>query len=367
MNKVKSAILVIDDDEKSLKGLSALLKNLLPDVVVNSWQPTEKDASPAEAFEKHLGNNTELVVTDYDLTTTVKGLFGLSVVGWCQHRTIPVGEFARINVDALPKEPSLFELRVPTDEEEAAKFIANTFEGFREVRTSIERNPTLISEGRSLSAVLSVLLERPHLESQFAAYMSRLGSTNSALLEILKSFANRKDKQNDDEKLKLLTYVLGHVLVNSVLKYPGPILSEEVLCAYLTTEGEAIDAVKNCFEEARYKGPFGQVGHLYWRDEVDVILDDLATTIENIDEEVFDSFGEYNRYIIESALKIDLPPHQCDRCKGRKGGFWCPFTKRPICERADCSVPASSWIPSGAQLCRVERDYYDEWAPLLGL
>ena len=167
----------------------------------------------------------------------------------------------------------------------------------------------------------------------------------------------------DQEKTRLLAYVLGHVLLNAVLKYPGPILSGEVLCAYLATAPNEIDPLTDLFKEARYEGPFRNDASLFWRDDVDSILDRLAVDIA---EDHFESFGDFNRGVAETALNRKLVPHSCRRCKGVKGGFWCPFTTRPVCERADCSIPASSWIPSGAQLCRVERDFYDEWAPILG-
>ena len=57
-----------------------------------------------------------------------------------------------------------------------------------------------------------------------------------------------------------------------------------------------------------------------------------------------------------------------DGCGGTKGGFSCPFTRRAVCERVDCSSTASSWVPSGAYACRVERDSLrGERAPILGL
>lgn len=358
-------LLLIDDNAENLETLRQRLVALMPPAEVNirAWVPTENDGPPAEAFEARVDDHTALVITDYDLTTSVKGLFGLSIVGWCQKKSIPVGDFSRGNVAALPKEPNLFELRVPTDDEHGAAFVVSTFRGFRSLRSGIEEAPALLTERRSLAAVLASLLGRPRLESQFAAYMSRLDAANSALLQQLRNFAG-EEQPADADKIRLLTYVLGHVLCNAILKYPGPILSRHSLCAYIaTTLGEA-DAIEPLFQDAHYSGPFS-AGHSYfWRGDVDRILDGLGG--EPDDTEVA-SFADLNRRIVEAALGRALAAHDCDRCGGLKGGFWCPFTMRPVCERADCSVPSSSWIPAGAQLCRVERDFYDEWAPLLGL
>ena len=108
----------------------------------------------------------------------------------------------------------------------------------------MDTNPEILSEQRSLAAVLAILLDSPHSESLFAAYMTELGASNSALLQIIKRFVDEKDLSIDKYKERILTYVLGHVLVNAVLKYPGPIISLDVLCAYLattTSEGERLD------------------------------------------------------------------------------------------------------------------------------
>lgn len=365
MSANKSSLLLIDDNRANLQALLERLKILLDpsEVELRTWTPNDADGPPAEAFEARVDEDTALVITDYDLTTTVRGLFGFSIVGWCQKRSIPVGDFSRGNVTALPQEPNLFELRVPSDDENDAKFIATVFRGFQSLRAGIEGTPALLTERRSLASVLASLLKRPRLESQFAAYMSRLGAANSALLQQLRDFAEDKEPNNAD-KIRLLTYVLGHVLTNAIIKYPGPILSSKALCAYVATQSQESSFIEPIFESARYRGPFSEGQNLFWREEVDEVLDGLS---DSDGGEQFDTFADFNRRVVENVLKRPLAIHDCSRCSGIKGGFWCPFTFRPVCERSDCSVPSSSWIPAGAQLSRVERDFYDEWAPLLGL
>jgi len=304
-----------------------------------------------------------LVATDYDLTSTVRGLFGVTIVAWCQQRFIPVGDFSRGNVAALPKEPNLFELRIPTNEAEAARFIVSTFNGFLEIKRGLLDDPDIISSRLSLAAVLASILSRPELESQFTLYMSRLGASNSSLLDQLKLFAGAAQPLVWD-KIRLLCYVLGHVLLNAILKYPGPILSEKALCGYVATSEDEAENLFKIFETARFEGPFGHYARYYWRDGVDNKIDELGLAL---DGDQFETFADFNRGAVERALGRKLDNHDCARCGGVKGGFLCPFTQRPVCLQSDCSVAASSWIPQGAQLCRVERDFYDEWAPLLGL
>lgn len=363
--KYKPSILLIDDNEIVLRGLHDKLSELLPatEVEIRTWTPTTADNDLSAVFESKVDNDTVLVVTDYDLTTSVKGLFGLSFVGWCQNKSIPVGDFSRGNIAALPKEPNLFEFRVPPNDIDGARFIASTFRGFQAIRKAIAGDPEILSARRSLAAVLATLLGREHLDSQFALYMSRLAAANSALVQRLRDFAGPQ-VPDDSDKIQLLTYLLGHVLLNAILKFPGPILSDKSLCAYMATSVEEFEHIAPIFAEASYDGPFSEVGQYFWREDVDVILDKIGAEIAGED---FDTFADYNRRAVETVLGRPLRLHGCERCGGKGGGFLCPFTQRPVCQRPDCSVPASSWIPQGAQLSRVERDFYDEWAPLLGL
>lgn len=362
----RDAILMIDDNEEVLSGLVGALAPLLAndDVDINTWQPSDADGEPQAAFEARLEGRTILVVTDYDLTTRgLRGLFGVSIVAWSQAAAIPVGDFSRGLKKVLPKEPNLFELRVPPTDVEGAEFIAAMYRGFRDIRTVLQANVDLLEEKRSPAAVLAALLGRPHLESQLAQYITRLGAANSTLVERLRALVD--DDISDPSALEpLMSYILGHVVANAVLKFPGPILSSDALAAYCATSSAEADELAGLFENALFGGPFSGKGRYYWRDGIDAILSDLAG---DMFPEAEESFGDYNRRLVEAKIGRPLAVHGCERCGGRKGGFWCPFTLRPVCERGECSVPSSSWIPAGAQLARVEREFYDELAPLLGL
>lgn len=358
------SVLLVDDVAEHLEGLADALAAPLRGhgISIRKWRPTESDGNPQQKFESLVDAETLLVVTDYDLTGGVRGLFGLTIVGWCQKAMIPVGDFSRGNINNLPKEPNLFEFRVPPNNAEAATFITTTATGFKELRAALN-NDGALQEKRSLASVLAAILRRPEIEVQFAQYMSRLGASNTALIQRLREFEGAAEPSAID-KMALLNYVLGHVLFNSILKYPGPILSDHALCALLATEYSEADALSGVFAGAKYTGPFSQSKHFFWRDQVEAIADGIAV---KLDEDKFDTSAELYRAALEAHLGRALAKHKCDRCSGTLGGFICPFTARVVCIRPDCSVSASSWIPQGAQLCRVEKSFYDEWAPLLGL
>ena len=365
MNALGPAILLIDDQQDKLQSLAEEVQSAVGAKKVGKWYPGG-DEDPSAVFKRMAGEDTALVVTDYDLTTAMKGLFGYSVVAWCRNRFIPVGDFSRGHRDELPEEPDLFKLRVPRDEADAVGYIVRMYDGFQRIRDAIEKDPSMLSDGRSPAEVLAALLDRPNQESQFGPYLSRPGLFNASLLDTLAAGGYGKGGATEAEKKRLLTYILGHMLVNAVLKYPGPILAEAPLCAYVAASTKDIDKVSELFKGARYRGPFDSGTRFFWRDDVDAAIEKLAEKLA-VDDSEYGSFGDYHRAVVDKALDGSLAPHGCERCDGVKGGFWCPLTKRAVCERVDCSSTASSWVPSGASASRVERAFFDEWSPILGL
>ena len=367
------SILLVDDTADYLEKLATALKSSLRqrNVSIRTWQPGHEDADLLRKFESLVDEKTVMVATDYDLTSEgMRGFFGSTIVGWCQRRFIPVGDFSRANSTALTKEPDLFELRIPSDDIEGARFITTVFNGFSDIRDAFDKNETLLESTSSLSAVLSGILCRPQLDSHFALYMLRFGMNQSAIVDYVRPSTENKE-QKQPELTRIVSYLLGHVLLNSILRFPGPILSEGALCAYLATTTEETEDLKFMFKDATYDGPFGEDGNYFWREKVDEILDnfDLQNNAQETESQEVETFGDYNRKIAEVGLKRPLKNHECKRkrCNGFKGGFLCPFTQRTVCERADCSVSSSIWISQGADLCRIEREFFDEWAPILGL
>ena len=358
-------ILLIDDQRDKLLSLAGLIRDNVNGTEVREWCPSE-DEDPSLAFKQMVSDRTLLVVTEYDLTAAVRGLFGHSVVAWCRDRFIPVGDFSRGHLGVLSKEPDLFELRVPREEAKAVAYVARMFEGFKRIQEGLEQGPSLLIDGRSPAHVLAMLLGRNNLESRFSPYLSSPGSFNSSLLDALTGGEHGIGVATKANKTRLLVYILGHVLVNAILKYPGPILAEGPLCAYLAVSSEDFNKVAGLFDGARYTGPFYGGERLFWRDDVDEVVEELAGKF-NIEDSQNASFGDYHRAVIGKALGGSIAKHGCDRCDGVKGGFWCPFTKRSVCERSDCSSTASSWVPTGADACRVERVFFEAWSPILGL
>ncbi len=357
------SILLVDDDRELLGELQARMSGQLPlDMEIRTWVPSKTDTDARAVFEQHIDQDTTFVVTDYDLTRQgPTGLFGTSIVTWCQKRGIPVADFSRGDPGALPKAPDLFEIRVPTDDTDAAaRFVVAVAQGFSSIAEAIRGNDELLGK-RSPSAALAAMLGVPEDDGQFALYGVRLGAASGALADQIIDIHD----PSHDRKVRLLAYITGHLLLNAVLRFPGPIVSVRALKGYLgTDEADAAD-VTQLFATAAYTGPFARLDSFFWVTRVDEVLDELRRNLpENIEAE---TDGEIRRLALERALNRELRRHGCPRCQGRNGGFWCPLTSRTVCLRDDCSVGSNSWIPAGATVCRIEREFFEEWAPILGL
>ncbi|MDP4027168.1 hypothetical protein Q8W71_31815 [Methylobacterium sp. NEAU 140] len=352
-------ILLVDDDENQLKTLAAEVTAALDGEVagsVTTWLPDRTDDVERQFSE--LAQGATLVVTDYDLTRGQSGFFGVSIVAWCQRAAIPVGDYSRGNATNLPAPPNLFGFRFPPETDEAAREIKAVYGGFREIDRALEDRPSLL-EMPSPASMLADMLGHPSAVTQFSLYMPPIGAYGG-LADRLRA---TRGQSAGKERRVLWTYVLGHVLFNFIMRYPGPILDVHALCSYLAVSDDEADRIKPLFDGAQYEGPFSTLRPSFWRDRIDDMVETWALESE------LDYTGHlpsYRRALVEEKLGAALGRYPCPRCEGDRGGFRCPFTKATVCERDDCSVGSSGWIPQGADLSRVERTFFDETSPMLG-
>lgn len=349
-------ILVVDDEGDRLSQLAdALQSELGGEAMIKRWQPAGGE-DPLARFEAELTEDLRLVATDQDLTKGGSGLLGSSIASWAQDRYLPVCNFSRQQQRRLPRERNFFELRVPPQggEQERAAFIARVFRGFGSLREHIAAAESGVPMAQLLAGAMGV----PRLADELAPFLTSVGFANTSLMQSLHA---TEGPPTGRARIDFIAFLLGHTLLNAVLEFPGPVLSRTALAAYCATAGEDSASLASLFLEAEYTGPFCQPGTYFIRRAVDARIDELAAGV-TVDAPEFD---QYNRAAIGSAL-VELHSHACPRCSGTRGGYWCPFTDRAVCNRDDCSVLATTWIPKGASLCRVEKEYYDEWSPLLG-
>lgn len=357
-------ILLIDDQQAVLDELRDRIRAELPEheARIEAWLPRgETEPDPLSALKEKVGNDTVLVVTDWDLTISKAGVYGDTLVAWCKRQAIPAALYSRGDIRDPTEKPDLFEVKIPRGEKDGWH-IAQVYRGFEGLATAIDQvvwqHPT-----RGPATVLANILGEPDLEHEFAQYALQLGDASGALTtRVMKTApANAHPARPSDVEIRrVLTYVLGHLLLNSVFAYPGPLLPMPALCGYVGTTAAEVEALAEVFADASYTGPFSSLKRIYWRYRVDEIIErNLAPGVES---EVYN----IRRNAVEHAIGRPLALHECERCGGINGGFYCPFTKRPVCERADCSEGSNSWLPLGATACRIEMDFFEEWAPVLG-
>lgn len=356
-------IILIDDDPAVLTNLGERVREELSEgeAFIEEWNPSNDDQSAIDELPGRVGDDTILLVTDYDLSRSKALVYGDSIIKWCQRNTVPAALYSRGDIGSPTHIPDLFELKVPR--EERGRHIVELYRGFSMLARNIN-GIDAVENVRGLAGILARVLGEPNLEHEFAQYSMQLGEATGALTErVMRTAPDDADPErpSTQEIKRVLTYVLGHLLVNSVLRYPGPLLTLQALCAYIGTSPEEGQYLAEILAKTEYTGPFSGPGRTYWRYKVDEVIEGLPEPDGAI------SPYRFRRQSLERLIQRPLAPHGCDRCDGLNGGFYCPFTRRPVCERGDCSTGSNSWLPLGATVCRIELSFFEEWAPLLRL
>lgn len=346
-------VLLIDDNPEQLKYYADGIVEADDEVIVERIRPKGKRFM--QDLAARLPGAT-LVATDKDLTPALAGLTGAAVVEMCEEQVIPVVRYSKQPEARNLRQASVFEMRLGDDSDRHPERIAALARGFADVRARVTAASEVL-KSRGPGEVLALVLKRPELELTFARYASRLMTAPGAVAQR----ALQLEPTNDlDGRLDLLTYVVGHLLVNAVLAFPGPLLPLETLAGYFATTPSECHAAREVLQSARYQGPFDRLDEYYWRD----LLDQWCERDENPERP--DDDGQARRSVLEAALHRPVVRHGCARCGGENGGYWCPFKKRPVCLREDCSTDEDSWIPAGASMCRTERDFFDIWKSMVG-
>ena len=352
-------ILLIDGNSKSLGQINHALDEILKPqgISVYTWNPVLNSGNPTQTMKNYMKENPVLVITDSNHSSdSLIGYLGPTIVQWCKSQLVPVGEFSHYEKFGYMIKPNLFDIAVPSDQKIAPGHIASIVEGFISIRNFIQTNDELFKEKIGLPKLISKLLGREHLHLEFYPYIESIASASKNIV----LFMNGTKKFNVKKLQTITTYVIGHLLLNSIFKFPGPIISKQALCSYLSIKDINDNDLKMVFNNALYEGPFESIGPFFWREDIDQIIN---KNIEDLSGD-FGGYGALNRAVLQ-RLGINAQPFECKQCSGKYGGFFCPYTKKTVCELESCSITSSAWIPSGFNLCRIDRKFFNTWAPLL--
>ena len=360
-NEETRSILLIEDEpaqmEKRLTALSQAVGGTR--FTIEPWLPGEEGTEYEAALGRRLETRPILVATDHALDDGgAHGFRSGAVVSACRKMAIPVGNYSRKPIDL--EEPDLFLFRFNEDPEVAAGEILDIASGFDDLAARISQDEAAGRKG--WARTLADVLGRGDMAASFSLYSARNVGSFAATIKAL------EERLGEAEAIRSLEiYMIGHLLKNGILSFAGPIMDGLTLCSYLACADEQQEELETLFAKARYEGPFGGRTAYFWQDDIDESLEGLAEK-HDVEEEDGDPGDDiYRRRIVDAVLGAKLHGCQREGCGGSRGGFRCPYMERTVCDRPDCSATSSSWIPTGAHLCRVEREYYDRHAPLLGL
>ena len=196
--------------------------------------------------------------------------------------------------------------------------------------------------------IISEVLGKPDLESIFARYTS--SSTLAA------DIIQYDDEDTPDDEIPLvlkerIPFVLGCWLYNYVLPFPGIILNNIAAASYINLAPQQFNEYSKEFETARYHGPFSNHFSYWWRYDLDQIFFDA-----NVEDAV--------EYLTTKEIE-NLSPCKCSIDSNSNAGYYCIVKRQPI--SYDQSIGHLSWIPDGADLCRINKKVYRRLAPMMGL
>ncbi len=218
---------------------------------------------------------------------------------------------------------------------------AALFRGFE----SIKAKYVALKDSTPASA-LAAILEHPESETQITLY----GSGEQGFLKEILSFYD-PDSAKQDELLERIPRILGNWLFLTILRFPGILVNKTAAASYLNIACSSFDDtdMQAKFENAKYTGPFFELGPWWWRAELDALL---------VDAECEDGR--------ELLAKED---HDVDPCLDpqtqKPAGYYCMLTRKPV--SLENSRGGISWFPGGADLARIVTDKFEQITALIGM
>lgn len=359
-----SVILIFDDKPEERRsiavGLRAQLRGGIAKIVefCGSDEPSRQSS-----YERYLLNwisrtfksqDIGLIVCDKELGLYEKyrGLSATQISQVAIEKGIPFCQYSRQAKEA-GREMAAFQRLKDWDSEEITldgldpdkwvPQIASLFRGFKSIKSSY---PRLSKQHKTPAAILAAILKHPESEPRIALY----GSGDQGLLKEILVYYNPKNPDMDALHQRM-PRVLGKWLYLSILRFPGLLVNQVAAASYLNIDVKDFrkPSVQALFSEARYAGPFAELGPRWWRHRLDAILD--AAECED---------GREFARGQEVKVKVCLDPNS-----KRQAGYYCMLTKAPVSE--ENSRGGISWFPSGADLARIRKDKFEEITALVGM
>lgn len=374
-------ILLIDDIEKNTKDLSDSIHAICSGLTVETWSPNEEKKEQIRSlYESHSNKNKEesnadediwkrvfasqevkMVVVDHDLSQFKDlRISESSVANACKQLGIPICTYHRKpqnqqNTQTLSQiidQSRSFSIEINVDLnniEVSAKEIINIYTGFKTIRKQFDSlDDKIIKEGPA--RILATILEKPDYEYFFSKYLESTSLTS----DIIKHANSDEISKSEDDIPKYLKdrlpFILGCLLYNNILLFPGIILNKTASASYINVDEDDFSQNTVYFKDAVYKGPFSNNESYWWRYDLDKIL--------------FEADFEEGKSFLASK-EVTVKSCSCSVDSDSDAGYYCIVTKKPI--SAKNSKGRFAWVPEGADLCRINKKIYNKISAIMGL
>lgn len=356
-------VIVFEDSEAQrnelVNHLRQRLKQVPVEVIDGSGAPEKKgtyDAQLEDLLNK-MAPQGALVVCDKDLSRMGEfiGLSGTIVAAVADRLGFPLCLYARgegelkgedLLKSLAPWEKKRIILEWHT-EESLAETCANIYHAFSYIEKAYEN---LGEKDRTTPAsALSRILGQPGIEDRIALY----GSGEQGFLEEIMPFLRDVASDTTRELTRRMPRILGNWLYTSILRFPGILVFEVPAASYLNIDTDDFEKpdVQTLFAQAKYQGPFSDLGNRkwWWRHELDDLLE---------------SSGCEDGLEFVKSKEVEVRPCN-DPQTGDRAGYYCMVTGEPVSDKN--SKSGISWFPAGSDLARIRLDKFNELAPWVGL
>lgn len=327
----------------------------------NKGNPNKISAADEDVWKRVIEKlDVDMVVVDHDLSGLEVRISESAITNACKQLAIPVCNYHRKppnndsqNLKDKVNQARSFSIEIEIDGEnqykECAKEIINVYHGFKFLKEQINAlDETILSGGPA--KIISAILNKPELESIFARY----ASSSTLAADIIQIQYDDEETAEDEIPTALkerIPFVLGCWLYNYVLPFPGILLNNIAAASYINVDSQQFDQYSPEFINAKYIGPFSIHSSYWWRYDLDQIL---------FDANVEDGF----EYLTQKGIQ-NIQPCKCSSDNLSRAGYYCIVKRQPI--SYEQSVGHLSWIPDGADLCRINKKIYRRLAPMMGL
>lgn len=295
--------------------------------------------------------NVDLIVADVNLSDidSYRGLSAEVVSEVARQLFIPICIYSRnVPTDFERIQESIdasIKLKKEPDTPEMLAEIMYLHNGFAKIKKLYNRLSKR-TKSESLPRILATILDRPQYVDRFSLY----GLGNQGFLRFTPVKIEKMDRTL---RTKTVPYLLGNLLLLSVLKFPGILLNDIAAASHLNISPTDFrkPEVRRIFQRAAYKGPFSGLGCFWWRYDLDDIVD------RNKSSDGLELARKKTGQVIK--------PCKCSVDSKLDAGYYCIVNNLPV--SLEKSTSEISWIPKGADLARVSKPVYDKLKPWIGI